>query len=260
MSYELTNAIFSEEAIGNSLSAVNANYKALEFWTNNVSFSCFQYFDPLLSFYLFYGDFWKSTITWSYSISAPQRLDSFRTVVESNSASWVKPISFYYPIIRQYNVSTLNQNLSTAFLWFKSKYPIFIGMNPVPKYAENTTAYLYCLFSDEVVKVNDNLVRAEKTNCITQDRSATANCHIIYLNNVTCYGSPVCPQHSSRDGSVSCQRVFTAICTFENNLKNIDRGIIANINNYFKDRYEHNQIYCLKMVVKNCDWVWEGTL
>lgn len=260
MSREITTAIFSEEAIGNSLSAVNTNYQALEYWTKEISLSCVNYFDPLVNFYLFYGDFWKKTITYSYAISAPQRLNSFRTVVENNSATWVKPISFYYPIIRQYNVSTLNENLSTAFLWFKSKYPMFVSTSTAPRYAESTNAYLYCLFSEEVQKVNDNLVQSDLTPCTTEDRNATVGCHVIYLNNVDCYGSPVCPQFSWQSGGPTCQKIFRAICSFENNLKVINRGIVVNVDNQFRDRYERTEIYCLKLTVRNCDWIWEGTL
>lgn len=259
MNYTFT-TINANEAIGNSLSATNANYSTLEFWTNNIMASSVQYFSPLLNFYLFYGDFWKTTINYAYSLNAPQRLSSFQTNVETNSAKWITPITFFYPTIPLFSASTLNTQLNTAVDWFRNRFPIFIGTNPRPQYAENTTAYLYCMFYREQLKVNQNVVEQQSRPCRTENRTAVANCHVIWQNNVTCYGRSVCLPHNSTPTRPTCRRNYTANCSYENGSQSISRFARANINNLFNDRFEHERIYCLVLKVKNCQWSWENTL
>jgi len=260
MNYEFTD-IKNVDYIGNSLSAINTNYKVLEYWTNNIILSSNNYFQPLLTFYTYFGDFWKSTINYAFSINAPARLSSFRTTVETNSAFWVKPISFFYPTVRPYNVGTLNANLDTSLNWFKTKFPVLSGVSTnKPRYAENTRAFLYCLFYNETVSVNETPTVIASRNCSTQDRSAIVDCYIIYLNNVACYSTWICPSYSWRGGGPTCKRTFSISCNYENNQKSIVRSGIANINNYFKDRSEYDHIYCLQLIVKNCDWTLEKIL
>ena len=261
MSYNFKN-IEGSETIGNSLSTVNSNYKNLELWTNNIIFSSVNYFKPLLNFYLFYGDFWKQTINYAYSLDAPRRLSAFQTTVETNSATWIKPITFTYPTIQLFNPATLNSNLNTALTWFRTNFPVLPQQsNARPFYAENTRAFLYCIFYEEIVRINASPTLTRTRNCRTENRTAIANCHVIWQDNVSCYGARVCPQYSWRAGRApTCRRAYTANCSYENGQRAIDRSLIVNINNFFRDRFEHQKIYCLQLRVQNCQWVIEKIL
>lgn len=262
MNYEFT-TITQNDFIGNSLSAVNLNYKTLEYWTNNITFSSNRLYKPLLNFYNFYGDFWKDAINYADSINAITRLSSFQTNVETNSAKWIKPITFYYPFINQYNPSTLNTNLNQAVSWFRLQYPVLSNANTKPNFAENTRAFLYCLFFEEAVEINEQRTVTGNTefgsatrNCRTQNRSGVVTCIVVWLNNVSCYSSWICPNYNGR----SCLSTFTASCAYENGNQAINRSLIANFDNYFKDRSEHDHVYCLQLIVKNCDWTLEKIL
>lgn len=255
MNYEFT-SISQDDFIGNSLSAVNLNYKKLEYWTNNITFSSNNLYNPVLNFYNFYGEFWKKTINYANSINAVARLSSFQTNVETNSAKWIKPITFFYPFVNQYNTNTLNSNLNQAASWFRLQYPVLPNANAKPNFAENTRAFLYCLFFEEVVEINEKQTIKATRNCKTQNKSGVVNCVVIWLNNVSCYGRWICPNYNG----TRCGSVFTANCLYENNTNKIDRSIIANIDNYFKDRSEYDHVYCLQFVVKNCNWTLEKIL
>jgi hypothetical protein len=258
MNYEFT-TITQNDFIGNSLSSVNLNYKTLEYWTNNITFSSNKLYDPLLNFYNFYGDFWKNAINYADSINAITRLSSFQTNVETNSAKWIKPITFFYPFINQYNTNTLNSNLNQAVSWFRLQYPVLSNTNTKPNFAENTRAFLYCLFFEETVKINEKptITGGNATkNCRTANKSGVVTCYVVWNNNVRCYSTDICPNYNGR----ACNSTFTASCLYENGTKSVDRSIIANLDNYFKDRSEHDHIYCLQLVVKNCDWTLESIL
>lgn len=255
MNYEFT-TISQDDFIGNSLSAVNLNYKKLEYWTNNISFSSNNLYKPLLNFYNFYGNFWKNAINYANSINAIARLSSFQTSVETNSAKWIKPITFFYPFINQYNTNTLNSNLNQAVSWFRLQYPVLPNANTKPNFVENTRAFLYCLFFEEAVEINERPTITSTRNCRTQNKSGVVSCIVVWLNNVSCYSSWICPNYNGR----TCNSTFTANCKYENNTQNVNRSIVANFNNYFKDRSEHEHVYCLQLVVKDCDWVLEKIL
>jgi hypothetical protein len=258
MKYEFT-TIAQNDFIGNSLSSVNLNYKTLEYWTNNISFSSNRLYKPLLNFYNFYGNFWKDAINYANSINAITRLSSFQTNVETNSAKWIKPITFFYPFINQYNANTLNTNLNQAVSWFRTQYPVLPNANTKPNFAENTRAFLYCLLFEEAVQINEDVTQTggnATKNCRTQNRSGVVTCVVVWLDNVTCYSSRICPNYNG----TRCQSTFTANCLYENNTQAVNRSIVANFNNYFKDRSEHDHVYCLQLIVKNCDWVLEKIL
>jgi hypothetical protein len=258
MKYEFT-TIAQNDFIGNSLSSVNLNYKTLEYWTNNISFSSNILYKPLLNFYNFYGNFWKDTINYANSINGIARLSSFQTNVETNSAKWIKPITFFYPFINQYNANTLNTNLNQAVSWFRTQYPVLPNANIKPNFAENTRAFLYCLLFEEAVQINENVTQTggnATKNCRTQNRSGVVTCVVVWLDNVSCYSSRICPNYNG----TRCQSIFTANCSYENGTQAVNRSIIANFNNYFKDRSEHDHVYCLQLVVKNCNWVLEKIL
>ena len=272
MSYHFTN-LTSQDYIGNSLSSVNINYSNLSNWTNTIQFSSDRFFEPLRQFYLFYGDFWKDTVSYAYSIDGPKRLTSFNTHVAENSAKWINPIVFYYPEILKYDQSTIDYTISIASNWFYENYPVLnnqiavVGApEPLPNFVENTVAYLYIIFYDEQInKIKSNTTLISGINCQTNDTAATVNCWVTFVDDIGCYGDRhACGRFSrtpiSSPTSPSCQRIFDMNCKYENNLQSITRSGILNVDSQFSDRSENENIMCLVFEVKNCEWQFIKTI
>lgn len=256
MSYKITPTL-STHFIGNSLSSVNISYKNLELWTNNIAFSTTNYFNPLLNFYSYYGDFWKNSIDYAFSIDAPARLSSFRTTVQSNSSSWIKSITYFYPEVFRFDPLTINNYITSATNWFKNKFPIYDPSLSFPEtkkispnFVEGTKATIYFITYDINVKINQTSQYIKTANCSTRDRSATINCNIIWKNNVSCYGSGnICPRFNG-----SYAKTYSATCNYENGTKSIVRKGIVNIDREFIDRSEKPDFGAIVLQVVNCQW------
>lgn len=273
MNYTLTN-ISPLDTIGNNLSSLNLNYQKLEYRTNNIINSSLQIFEPLIEYYNFYSNFWKNTIDYSFAIDAPDRLNKFKTLVQTNSSLWLSPISIFYPKIPLYSTASFSNEINQATNWFKINFPIFTSENStIPLYPEGTKAFLSCMFYRETVKVNANDTEIENVNCETFDRSTQVNCVYNFLRNVYCGGTEVCSRYNGRKIATT----FNLRCTYENGnrtfnhiaipfIRNfaqinnfparskITRQGIARVDAYFKDRSEHNDLFCVLLEVKNCEW------
>lgn len=250
----------ANDYIGNSLSSININFNELEYWTNNIQLSSDRYFQPLVNFYDFYREFWKSSVDFSKSINAAERLTSFSTTVETNSAKFIKPIVIIYPDVFEYNIMFQNYK-NIVENWFKLKYPVVNIINNNTNFVENSVAYICVMFYDEIVKINNTIENnrikiIESVGCVTNDVTVTVQCLVSYKGNVSCgRSSNVC-------GAIlnDCTNTKTAKCSYENGLKTITRSGIANIDQYFKDRSENDKLYILVMKVKNCEWVFDRIL
>ena len=253
----------AEDYIGNSLSAININFNELETWTNNILLSSEKYYRPLVNFYDFYGDFWKSTINFAKSINAAERLTSFSTTVKTNSAKFIKPIVIIYPDVFQFNKDNIQTHTNTVSTWFNQKYPVKDTNTSKTNFVENSVAYVYIMFYDELLKINNTgNDKIKKTfpvgsvGCKTEDVKIAVRCAVEYKNSVTC----------GRSGDVcgglayTCSDIKKAECSYTGGSKTETRSGIANIDQYFKDRSEHDILYTLIMKVENCEWKLENTL
>lgn len=244
--------------IGNTLSTINLNYSNLETWTNSILLSSKKYYEPLVNFYLFYGDFWKDSIDFAYSIDAPNRLSSFYTNVEVNSSLWVDPMIFFYPQILPENQKN-NTTITNVQNWINEKFPVTTTNQTKPNYLEDTTAVIYVMFYSDNLRVpQETVVRTQNVGCNTNDVSVTVRCKSYWGGaNVSCGASGnVCAAISPS----SCTNTKTAKCLYENNQPSITRTGTANINIFFNDRSETNDFYAIKLIVKNCAWQFEKLL
>jgi hypothetical protein len=251
------NKLISTGYIGNDLSIINENYNELDLWTTNISISSEKFYEPLKNFYLFYDDFWKDSINYSYSINAISRLTSFQTNVLENSAKWIQPLVFYYPAITKYEDSNLTNLQDNALEWMTQTYPVV--NNDVTNFVENTIAYLYCILYEEDEKINTNNKIIESTNCSTNDTSTSVSCWVQWNSDIACYDNKNACNGTNKTKAAyplnpNCHKNFTVNCLYENYKKNITRYGIANINSYFLDRYERENILCMILTVKNCNW------
>ena len=275
--YEIKNIILPNDCIGNSLSTMNLNFDTLENWTNSILLSSKVLFQPLVDFYNSYGDFWKSSINFSIAINAIDRLTEFNTQVTTNSAKFIKPIVIIYPDIFEYNAIYLDNYKNTVSSWFKTNYPVVDSNNSETLFVENTVAFVYMMFYSEVVKVNNTLAgnnRLDGNNtpplgksitCSTRDVSTVVNCKQTYRGNVDCgianskkgYSAEnICDKVSPK----TCTNTKTVGCFMEGGGKSSVRTGNINVDQYFKDRSEYEQMDILKMVVKNCEWVLDGVV
>jgi len=248
------------DCIGNSLSSININFNELEYWTNNILLSSDRYYKPLVDFYDFYSNFWKSSINFANSINAAERLTSFSTTVETNSAKFIKPIVIIYPNVFQFNSNNIETHIDTVTTWFNQKYPVKNTNTSKTNFVENSLAYVYIMFYNEEVKINqtgNNILKKTKTvGCVTNDVSVTITCSVTYNGTVTC----------GRSGNVcgaiagSCAQTKNATCSYTGGSKTETRTGTANIDQYFKDRSENDNIYTLVMKVEDCEWVLQKQL
>lgn len=248
MSYNIA-PILPSQFIGNSLSSINLTYSNLELWTNDITFSAVNYFQPLVNFYSFYKDFWKSTIGYATTLDAPSRLSSFKTTVQENSAKWIKPITIFYPNLVEYDISTINSFVDDAINWFENKYPIFNVNSTIPNFVEGSDAIIYFIAYNLDVKARSAVTTPINVNCSTDDRSARLGCRIVFKDNITCYGRRVCPVFNG-----TYFNTFSILCRYENNLKNVTRGAEFTIDREFVDRSENNNLGAILLRVKNCEW------
>jgi hypothetical protein len=261
MSYNIT-PILSSSFIGNSVSSINITYDNIELWTNDISFSAVNYFQPLVNFYNFYKDFWKATIGYATTIDAPNRLSSFKTTVQENSAKWIKPITVFYPNLVEYDASTISDYVDDAIVWFKQAFPIFDNSDVFtfdnfsqqsisgnPNFAEGTKAIIYFITYKLDTKADSVVTTVKDVNCSTDDRSARLGCQIVFRDNVTCYGRRVCPPFNG-----TYFNNFSILCRYENNLKTVTRGADFTIDREFVDRNENDDLGAVLMEVKNCEW------
>lgn len=268
--YEIKNIILPNDCIGNSLSTMNLNFDTLENWTNSILLSSKVLFQPLVDFYNFYGDFWKSSINFSIDINAIDRLTEFNTQVTTNSAKFIKPIVIIYPDIFEYNAILIDNYKNTVSSWFKTNYPVVDSNNSETLFVENTVAFVYMMFYSEVVKVNNTLAGNNRITlgkaitCSTNDVSTTISCRVTYKPSggaVSCVDyEPQIMSDVCRGNSTSCTETKTAQCFMENGKKSSVRTGNLNVDQYFKDRSEYEKMYILKMVVKNCEWVLDGVV
>lgn len=157
------------------------------------------------------------------------------TLVESNSSTWLKPITVYYPALFSSDV-TQNDILSTITSWVETRYPIFTSdwseielQDTYEDYTPTTADITY--FTPNMQKpkyvegqlLNVNVHRwrygqsiliskyiADRTLCQTQSRTICMHCTERYYGYVYCSnGDFNCSGHGT-----SCQICKTIKCSY----------------------------------------------
>jgi hypothetical protein len=120
--------ILSAETVGDSLTAVNANYLNLDVWTQNITLSTEVIWKPLVDFYKFYENDWNNTITLVREYSA--KWISYTSLVETNSARWIEPITIFYPGL--FPQPFTPDDLIKVQEFLETKFPIYSGRGDYP--------------------------------------------------------------------------------------------------------------------------------
>lgn len=265
--YDINNILLPDDYIGNSLSSMNISYDKLESWTNNIILSSERRFQPLVDFYDYYRDFWKSSVNFSIAINAIDRLTDLNTLITTNSAKFVKPITIIYPDLFEYNNITYENHKNTVIDWFKTKYPVSTNSNVF--FPEKSIAYVYMMFYNEQVKVNKTLADNNRTiiqsvsTCTTNNVATTISCLITYKSAngklISCVDyEPQISSNVCKSNSQPCTNNISVTCAYDNNSHAETRIGRLNIDEYFKDRSENDKTYIIKMIVENCEWIFDG--
>lgn len=120
---QFTFPILDTENIGNSLSSVNYNFKALDIQTCNLEFSAQNYWNRI------YNDFSTISSNWVETINAVRANsscwnDTYNTV-STLSSVWLKPISLIYPY--PFEASDDNSIVTTVQTWLNENIPVKSG-------------------------------------------------------------------------------------------------------------------------------------
>ena len=115
-------------------------------------------------------------------------------------------------------------------------------------------------FYEEKLKIDTAYNQVEQTVCTTRNSTASVNCWVQWLKEIACYDAKnACNRYdktrAANPTSPSCVKNFTLSCKFENGQTTITRSGILNVNSYFSDRYEKSELLCIRLNVKNCEWV-----
>jgi hypothetical protein len=112
------------ENIGNSLSSINYNFRALDIYTCNFEFSAVNIWNNMFNFFTQNSAVWTDAMNTVRSSSSCWT-DTFNTV-NTLSALWLKPISLIYPY--PFNGQGDGSDIiATVTSWVNNTLPVFSG-------------------------------------------------------------------------------------------------------------------------------------
>jgi hypothetical protein len=212
-----------QDTIGNSLSSININYSNLELDTFIIQASADKYWTPMLEYYLNFNKFLKETTSICQRNSAI--LINTATLVENNSAGWIKPITIFYPSLfpSSYPADSIVESISA---WLESYFPV---INPTtfvidettgntitipPKktnYVENQMAIVYAHTWKYGTSISENQFILDHTLCTTANKTICTQCTDRYYGYVYCSNG----DFNCTGQSFSCQKCGTLNCFYK---------------------------------------------
>ena len=267
--------ILSSETIGDSLSAVNYNYLSLETETLVLKLSTDTLWIPMQQYYLQYGATIKDAVNTINTI-APALFDA-TTIVQNNSAGWIKPITIFYPNI--FSSSDSNFTIfNTISSWVQLSFPVI--PNPVdiidnntgtvktvlpsqPSYVQNQIMIVYAHTWGVNSNPSGTTILTDSTTCYSHDEKICVSCSICY------YGGTFCGEDTWVDcggNCTSCQTCGELSCNFAappytSIGDHVARSSInANINIQYQDVGELQNLNAFVFSVQDCNWVLQRNL
>jgi hypothetical protein len=252
-------SIHPYDSIGDSLSSINLNYLNLEVSTLNIQASSDSLWTPMFNYFLTYGDFLKETSTIAMQYSAV--ISQATTQIQSNSASWCKPISIFYPSIFPAS-SAVNDISNVLTSWINTYFPITLSGTNIPNYIENQIAVIYSHTWQLGSYLDETQIIQDQTICSTQPKSTCATCTDYYSGGEWC-GTDT---WTTCSGVVQYTSCGTADCgysspPFEPITHQTAYGKIkASVEFKFQDRNECSPILAFVFRINNCEWVFDKFL
>lgn len=282
MTYTYTN-ILSSDTIGDSLSSVNNNYLNLDEEITALNAVMNTQWEVMKNYYLEYSPFIKGAVNTANSFSP--NLINATTVIQKNSAGWLKPVVVFYPTIFSSDLSN-DTILTTLSSWVSQNFPVI----PAPTYVvDPTTGVLNTIYptqpsyvqGQELIvyahswisnyDISINTLLQDQTTCITSSEKICATCKICY------YGGTYCGTDTWLDcggNCTSCSKCLQLNCNYDDppytNAKNVgtettyatyaNSGITANINIQYQDVAPIQRLFSFVFSVNNCDWEFQNSL
>jgi hypothetical protein len=276
MNYTYT-TILPSETIGDSLSAVNNNYLTLENETLNLKLTSDTMWTFMQQYYLEFSPIIKDAINTINSISSS--LFQSTTIVQNNSAGWLKPVVVFYPTIFPSTYSN-NTILNTVSAWVQQYFPVipfptYISdpttgaittiLASKPTYVENQTLIVYAHEWNINFNPSGITVLTDATTCSTQSQHVCATCSVCY------YGGTYCNHDTWVDcggNCSSCSECADLICYYaappyiplNGNNQYASGQISASVNIQYQDVSELQSVNSFVFTVKDCNWVYTGSV
>ena len=202
--------IQSTSSIGDSLSSINLNYETLDLLTKEISQRANDYLTPVVNYYKDFKKTLKEITTISQTYSSI--LFNACTIVETNSAGWLKPITIFFPSIFNIDISK-NDIVNSLQTWASNYFPEITlkdGMS-INNYVENQKLIVYAHRWEYGTYINENQLLTDYTLCQTASKAITINCKNFYTGFVYCSnGNFNCVGSSS-----SCTQSKNVKCSYD---------------------------------------------
>jgi len=302
-------------SIGDSLSSINLNYETLDLLTKEVTQRANDYWTPVVNYYKDFKNTLKQITTISQTYSST--LLNVCTIVETNSAGWLKPITIFFPSIFNIDISK-SDIVNSLQTWASNYFPEITIKNGIPinNYVENQKLIVYAHRWAYGTYVNENQLLTDYTLCTTANKTITITCKNFYTGYVYCSnGDFDCKGSSatcSQSKNVTCfydlppyvrtqpqaslkltapsnvstatrptwtETAFNVISNFKrilyktiswtpanttttitSNAQTAYGYIKANVEMFFQDRNEVDDLIAVVFSIKNCAWTFERFL
>lgn len=259
--------------IGDDRSKINQNTEKLFTLYKNINDRFEKNIIPILQFYRTNKSYLNDIAS---NIDSNRSFwDTFKNLVNTQSDSWLKPITHFYSKIVNEPFTVVNIDQITQELI--NQYPVLI--NNIPVYVEKQKAIIYILVNkqnppiatNDIVNSNPYTCRSSGAatttiNCGTQHTKNNLECAEGATSQVRVKGNwetrtiytgtgvrcPSCDKNCTTSISVACNYP-------ENGFSTSNRYISANITTRSTDIFE-TEIRTFVFEIKNCSWVYLNTL
>jgi len=271
------NFINPASPIGDTLPDINETYLNLELNAIDLKNQVEQIWDPMVYYYLNAKELFFGTSAYTTILTDLQKAT---TLVETNSAFWLKPITFIYPTLFSQTETKIQDLL---LVWLAENFPVVTEGVDKPNYVEGQKAMVFANRYTYGENINTSNVATDTTLCITKDEAVCAGCRT-YLTGHTYCGSNsefVCSDEYFCNTNCKAMK-----CDFSNppyifsyreesevyygnydgsgykphhNYRTVARAsITAHINARWLDRQETDSIVGIIYKVSDCDWVFDS--
>ena len=277
--------IFQEikDSIGDSLDVVNTNYLNLDLLIGDESnVDSFSYRSKNIE--ILYNIYDKYKNLFDILIEKYSSVEQFCTKVESNSATWLQPITLYYPFIedvKYYLGSSTNQTqIHTKIInWLNLAYPVSLNIedcDAAAEYVEGQEAYIqfYLNQDNTVIDTPPEDLISDSGYCTTTEYETCVNCQRLYHGYTFCGTGQV---FNCEGASIDFTSCGTVTCSFEgpyekikmiddktgslvNSTVQVKSSITSNIKAVYENKREYTFIQAIKAKIVGCQWVFDRTI
>lgn len=231
----------------------NYNYKIIDDLLSNLESTFNNKYQPIIDYYNLYYTVLNQGVDLDKNNS--QKWQNFRTIVQSNSSSWLQPLTIIYPKINITSFS--NSYVQEITDWINAKFPVIDPVTNELLFVENQQAIITCYLGKNPYATNKNIYLMDETTCVTSNPVICAACSTSFSGGVKCHqGFFNCAYNS---GCSTCKQA-TCGYTFPPYISIDSTSAYGRIEAYvtisYQDLYEDPTCYNLMFIVNGCKWVY----